>query len=109
LDASAPISIGCETGIGMQVMIVTASHPTSKGTTDHHTTTPLPVTVGDQCWVGARCVILPGVAIGDHCIIGAGAVVVKDCEPFGLYAGVPARRVRDLLKDRDEGQSDVGA
>jgi hypothetical protein len=39
---------------------------------------------------------LPGVVIGPGCVIAAGAVVVSDCKPNGLYAGVPARRLRDL-------------
>jgi maltose O-acetyltransferase len=36
------------------------------------------------------------VTVGDGCVIAAGAVVAKDCEPNGLYVGVPARRARDL-------------
>jgi maltose O-acetyltransferase len=40
--------------------------------------------------------VLPGVTIGAGCAVAAGAVVTADCEPDGLYAGVPARRVRDL-------------
>lgn len=57
---------------------------------------PQPITVGDGCWIGARAVILPGVTIGDGCVIAAGAVVSKDCAPNGMYAGVPARRIREL-------------
>jgi maltose O-acetyltransferase len=39
---------------------------------------------------------MPGVTIGDGCTIASGAVVTRDCEPDGMYAGVPARRVKDL-------------
>lgn len=53
-------------------------------------------TVGDGCWIGANATILPGVTVAPGCVIAAGAVVTKDTEPDGLYAGVPARRVRDL-------------
>lgn len=56
----------------------------------------MPIKIGGGCWIGARAVILPGVTVGNGCIIGAGAVVAKDCEPDGMYAGVPAKRVRDL-------------
>nr|WP_243895920.1 acyltransferase [Paenibacillus sp. F411] len=56
----------------------------------------LPIKVDDGCWIGARVTILPGVTVGQGCIIAAGAVVTKDCEPNGLYAGVPARRIKDL-------------
>ena len=43
-----------------------------------------------------RAIILPGVTIAEGCVIAAGAVVNKSTEPDGLYAGVPARRVKDL-------------
>jgi acetyltransferase-like isoleucine patch superfamily enzyme len=55
-----------------------------------------PVTIGAGCWIGSRALILPGVNIADGCTIGAGSVVTRDCEADGFYAGVPARRVKDL-------------
>ena len=45
-------------------------------------------------------IILPGVRIGKCSIIGAGSVVIGDVEPYGVYAGVPARKIRDI---REEG------
>jgi maltose O-acetyltransferase len=59
----------------------------------------IPIKVGNGCWIGARSMILPGVTIGDGCIIAAGSVVTKDCEPNGLYAGTPAKRIKDLPLD----------
>lgn len=50
----------------------------------------------DGCWLGGNVTVLPGVTIGRGCVIAAGAVVTKSCDPNGLYAGVPARRIRDL-------------
>lgn len=41
--------------------------------------------------------ILPGVIINDGCIVAAGAVVNKDCEANSLYAGVPARKIKELI------------
>jgi len=55
-----------------------------------------PIVVGDGSWIGTRATVLAGVTVGDGCVIAAGAVVTDDCEPDGLYVGVPARRVRDL-------------
>lgn len=95
-DGSAPIHIGRNCGIGMEVLFCTSTHfpgpPTERAGRVH----PQPITVGDGCWIGARAVILPGVTIGDGCVIAAGAVVSKDCAPNGLYAGVPARRIKEL-------------
>ena len=56
----------------------------------------LPVSIGDGVWIGAGATVLAGVSIGDGCVIAAGAVVATDCEPNGLYGGIPARRIRDL-------------
>lgn len=54
------------------------------------------IKVMDGCWICAGCTILPGVTIGEGCVIAAGSVVNKDCAPDGLYAGVPAKRIKDL-------------
>jgi len=54
-----------------------------------------PVRIGDDVWIGARAVILPGVTIGHHAVIGAGAVVRDDVAAWAIVAGVPARVVGD--------------
>lgn len=52
------------------------------------------ITIGDNCWIGANCVITKGVTIGDGAIIGAGAVVTKDIPPLGIAVGAPARVIK---------------
>jgi len=54
------------------------------------------ITVDDEVWIGANVTVLPGVHIGKCSVIGAGSVVTKDVEPYSVYAGVPARKIRDL-------------
>jgi acetyltransferase-like isoleucine patch superfamily enzyme len=49
------------------------------------------ITVEDETWIGANCVILPGVTIGKHCVVAAGSIVTKDIPPFSVVAGNPAR------------------
>ncbi len=51
--------------------------------------------IGENCVVGVRSIILPGVKIGDSCVIGAGAVVTKDVPPHSIVAGNPARVIRE--------------
>jgi acetyltransferase-like isoleucine patch superfamily enzyme len=98
LDAgSGRITIGSDTLVGPQVMILTATHQVVDGRVDHARVSR-DVTVGNNVWLGARSVVLPGVTIRDGCVIAAGAVVTRDCEPGGMYAGVPARRIRSLAK-----------
>jgi maltose O-acetyltransferase len=96
IENVARVEIGPRTGLGVGTLVLTSTHdigPHHARLGDWHY---LPVTIGAGCWIAARSVILPGVTIGDGCIVAAGAVVVEDCEPDGLYAGVPARRIRDL-------------
>lgn len=91
LELVAPISIGRDCQLGMQVMVVTSHH------TSNVDKQPLgrPVVIGDRAWIGARATILPGVTIGDDVVIAAGTVVSKDCTEPGTYAGVPARRIKE--------------
>jgi acetyltransferase-like isoleucine patch superfamily enzyme len=52
------------------------------------------VVIGNDVWIGADAIVLPGVRIGDGAVIGAGAVVTKDVAAFQIVAGVPAKPVR---------------
>jgi acetyltransferase-like isoleucine patch superfamily enzyme len=51
------------------------------------------VRIGDNCFIGAHSIILPGVTIGDGCIVAAGSVVARDVPAGSLVAGNPARVV----------------
>lgn len=54
-----------------------------------------PMTVGAYAWVCARATVSPGVNVGDGAILALGSVATKDLEPFGIYAGMPARKVKE--------------
>lgn len=63
------------------------------------------VIISDDVWVGYNSVILSGITIGQGSIIAAGSVVTKDVEPFSIYGGNPARKIKDRFEsqtDRDE-------
>lgn len=49
-----------------------------------------PITIGDKCFIGMRCVILKGVTIGDNCVIAAGTIISKDVPAGHLASGNPA-------------------
>ena len=53
------------------------------------------VSISDDVWVGYGSIILSGIKIGQGSIIAAGSVVTKDVEPYSIYAGVPAKKVKD--------------
>lgn len=96
INCSEKVSIGKNVYIAFDVLITTNSHEIGTSTQRAINNVRRPIKIGDGTWVGARATILPGVTIGEGCIIAAGAVVNKDCAPNGLYAGVPAKRIRDL-------------
>lgn len=52
------------------------------------------VTIGHDCWIAHRAILLPGVTIGNGAVVAAGAVVTKDVSPYTVAAGVPAQPVK---------------
>ncbi|RIJ76896.1 acyltransferase [Nakamurella silvestris] len=96
LDTTDRITIGRSCAIAMNVSLVTSSHELGPSAARAGAPVHGPITVGEGVWIGAGATVLPGVTIGSGCVIAAGAVVTTDCAPDGLYAGVPARRARDL-------------
>lgn len=57
------------------------------------------VLIGENVIVGARSVILPGCNISDGCSIGAMSLVTKSTLPWGIYFGIPAKRIKERKKD----------
>lgn len=55
------------------------------------------VVIGNDVWIGANAIVLPGVEIGEGAIVAAGSVVTKDVPPYAIVAGVPAK----LIKERN--------
>jgi len=55
----------------------------------------LPMNIGRYAWICARAIVAPGVNVGEGAILGIGSVATKDLEPFGIYAGHPARKVKE--------------
>lgn len=60
------------------------------------------VYIEDEAWIGANATILPGVTVGRCAVIGAGCVMARDAEPYGIYAGVPGRKIGDVRKWEDD-------
>ena len=88
------ITIGKGSYIAPNVGIITANHDIND--LDKHLQGK-DVVLGEKCWIGMNCVILPGVVLGPHTIVGAGSVVTKSF-PEGncIIAGNPAKIIRKL-------------
>lgn len=96
--AKEKILIGENTAIAYGVMLLTSSNP--RGPLNKmarlYPRKVKPVKIGDNCWIGARAIILPGVTIGDYCVVAAGSVVTKDFPDYSVVGGVPARVIKVL-------------
>lgn len=95
-DNTSSIDIGDDVFVAFNTMFCTSSHEVGSENRRAGKGIGQPIKVEDGVWIGARATILPGVTIGKGCIIAAGTVIHKDCEPNGLYAGIPAKRVKEL-------------
>lgn len=97
---SGPLSIGSDVMMGPNVSIYTQNHETENiyKPMRLQTAPKKKVTIGNDCWIGANAVILPGVTIGNGVIIGAGAVVSRDVPDLAVAGGVPAK----IIKMREE-------
>lgn len=96
LDLEERITIGEGVLIGPQTMILTSTHDLGPREQRAGPVTRSPVVIGDGAWIGARCVILPGITVGEGAIVAAGSVVNKDVPPNTRVAGAPARKVESL-------------
>lgn len=59
-------------------------------------------TIGKDVWIGAYTKILAGITIGDGAIIALGSVVTKDVEPYSVYGGIPAKKIKDRFSNTND-------
>jgi len=94
--AAAAVTIGANTRIADHVRFLVGTHEIGDHASRAGADVGRPITVGSGCWIGSGATIMGGVVVGDGCVVAAGSVVTHDCLADGLYAGVPACRIREL-------------
>lgn len=96
------VYIGDRVMIAPNVTITPTGHPVDPELRAPGTQFSVPVRVGNDVWIGANAVLLPGVTIGDGSVIGAGAVVTKDVPERVVAVGNPCRVLRPITeRDRE--------
>ena len=90
------IFVGDKVMFGPNVTIATANHPIEPSLREDCMQYNKPVHIGENVWVGAGTVIVPGVTIGKNSVIGAGSVVVKDIPENVVAVGNPCRVLREI-------------
>lgn len=95
------IYIGDYVMIGPNVTIATAGHPINPDLRRKIAQFNIPVKIGNNVWIGANSVILPGISIGENSVIGAGSIVTKDIPANVVAVGNPCRVLREI-NDHDK-------
>lgn len=93
IDHTGNLQIGSDTLISEEAVIYSHSH----GVDPRSVPTPMAKSLGRNCWIGSRAILLENaLSVADDTLIAAGSVVTKSIdEPGGIVAGVPAKRVSD--------------
>ena len=93
-----PVCIGHHVNLAQGITVTALNHnfADTNRRIDEQGISTKPVVIGDDVWIGANAVILPGVTIGRHVVVAAGAVVTKDVPDSCVVAGVPAKVVKKL-------------
>lgn len=85
--------------IGPNTLITTVGHPLSSLGRRNHLAFAKPINIGNDVWIGGNVTILPGGTIGNNVVVAAGAVVTKDVPDNCLVAGIPAKKIKDIIDD----------
>lgn len=94
----AKVTIGENVMFAPNVSIYTAGHPIHPDSRNSGYEYGIPVTIGDNVWIGGNAVILPGVHIGNNVVIGAGSVVTRDIPDSVIASGNPCRVIREITE-----------
>ena len=92
IDNLTYVKIGAHSVLSQDTMILTGNHDYTKVTFDLITK---PVTVENGCWIGAKSIIAPGVNCGEHSVLAVLSAATKDMEPYSVYQGNPAIKIRE--------------
>lgn len=95
LDGRSGIEIGDNVVLGANVHIWTEEHDVNDPFFRVLPSNRQPVIINDYAWVCSDTTLLPGVIIGKGAVVAARACVTKNCEDFGIYAGVPAKKINN--------------
>lgn len=98
INAVGNLVIGDNVLVGANVVISTGKHYLGRdfATILETPVIELPILIGSGVWIGANVTILPGVKIGDGCIIGANSVLLKSTGEDEIWAGVPAKKIKNV-------------
>lgn len=89
------ITLRSHSTVSQQAYLCSATHDYDDPT---FPMTSAPIVIGRYAWICARATVLPGVVIGDGAVLGLGSVASRDLEPWSVYAGLPAKKIKERKK-----------
>lgn len=92
----ADVAIGDNVFIGPNTSLCTVIHSLNPKERNEGQMCAKPIVIGNNVWIAANAVILPGVTIGDGAVVGAGSVVTKNVAPGTLVVGNPALKIKNI-------------
>ena len=92
IDNLVDVIIGNNVCISQGALLITGNHDYTQVDFPYRNA---PIVVEDGVWVGAKSVITSGVKLASHSVLTAGSVVTKDTEPYGIYQGNPAVKIKE--------------
>jgi acetyltransferase-like isoleucine patch superfamily enzyme len=96
-DGGAQITIGDNVFFGHDCMVLTGSHDyTKRGKERIHSAAHKPIIIFDGVWIASGSIILGGNIIGENAVIGAGSVVTCDIPDNQMWAGNPAKFIKEI-------------
>lgn len=90
------VTIGKNCMIAPNVGLYSATHPVRAEERYNGVELGLPITIGDNCWIGAGSIINPGVKLGNNVVVASGAVVTKSFPSNVLIGGCPAKIIKEI-------------
>ncbi|MEH2281679.1 MAG: acyltransferase [Nostoc sp.] len=104
LDGRGGITIGDNTTLGFNVVILSANHDYQSNDLpyEHNVYIHKPVVIERNVWIGGNVLIVPGVSIGDGAIVAAGTVVTANVEPLAIVGNQPMKTIKYRDKEHYE-------
>lgn len=97
IDNLGPVKIGANSCLSQGAFILCGNHDYKSTAFDLMV---MPVTLEEGAWIGAKTVVCPGVTVGTHAILTVGSIATKNMEPYAIYTGNPAQKVKDRVIEK---------
>lgn len=94
IDNLDDVSIGANCCISQGALLLCGNHNYTKSTFDLMTG---PIALENGAWIGAKCVVCPGVTVRSHAVLTVGSIATKTLEAYGIYSGNPAVKVKERV------------